>query len=181
MTAPGPAGPPASYPGPDGPAPQSGVPAPPPGPGAAPPFAAPPTEGRTMRMWIGLGVAALAVLLCCGGGTAAVIGLAVSGTEAINEQARAVVGDYLDAVIHDDFGKAYDLLCVDAQRRESPPEFERRVSAEPKIAAYQVGNVSVSDLVVPVDITYAGGNQDNLRASLDQDTQTGGLKVCGIN
>ncbi len=159
------------------------VPAPPPGPGVVPPFAAPPTEGRTIRMWLGLGVGALAVLLCCGGGTAAVVGLVISGTEAINEQARAVVGDYFDAVTHKEYDKAYDLLCDQLRQRESAPEFERRVAAEPEIASYRVGEtvVGTNEVTVPVDVTYSGGGQGNLRAALTQQSQTGTLKVCDVS
>lgn len=188
MTFPGPGGPPMPYPvtpGPEGapavyPAPY-GVPAPPPGPGVTPPFAAPPTEGRTMRMWIGLGVAGLAVLLCCGGGVAAVVGLTVAGTEAINEQARAVAGDYFEAVSNEEYDKAYDFLCDAAQRRESPREFEERVSEEPEIDSFLIGEVTVvSDLIVPVGVTYAGGGRDDLQVRLAQDGRTGALEICGI-
>ena len=36
-----------------------GVPAPPPGPGVAPPFAVPPRDRDSKRLWIGLGIAAI--------------------------------------------------------------------------------------------------------------------------
>lgn len=134
-----------------------------------------------MRMWLGLGVAALAVVLCCGGGTLALIGLGISATQAINEQARAVVGDYFDALRRDDFAEAYDLLCTDLQRRESPREFQRRQTAEPEITAVQIGTVSIADeLVVPVDVTYVGGRQDNLHVRLEQESD-GGLSICGVS
>lgn len=186
MTASGPAGPPyAVSPGygeaSGVPAPHD-VPAPPRGPGAAPPFAAPPTEGRTTRLWIGLGVAALGVLLCCGGGIAAVIGLGVTGMEAVKEQAHVVVGDYLDAVSDREYDKAYQLLCDDAQRRESPREFEQRASAEPQISDYRIGEAGLNNEVsVPVDVTYTGGGRDTLRFFLDQDSNTGAMEICGIN
>ncbi|GAB3985871.1 hypothetical protein GCM10027615_76860 [Plantactinospora veratri] len=159
----------------------STVPAPPPGPGAEPLFAAPPSEGRGARLWLGLGVAALAVVLFCGGGGAALVGLLISGSQALNEQARTVVTDYFDALDDGDFRKAYDLLCDSARQRESPAEFERRVSAEPEIDSFRIGDVSLtSELSVPVDVTYAGGGQDNLQALLDQDQRTGGLRVCDV-
>ncbi|MEE6310980.1 hypothetical protein V1634_29490 [Plantactinospora veratri] len=157
------------------------MPAPPPGPGAEPLFAAPPSEGRGARLWLGLGVAALAVVLFCGGGGAALVGLLISGSQALNEQARTVVTDYFDALDDGDFRKAYDLLCDSARQRESPAEFERRVSAEPEIDSFRIGDVSLtSELSVPVDVTYAGGGQDNLQALLDQDQRTGGLRVCDV-
>ncbi|MET8234414.1 hypothetical protein ABZS77_27450 [Micromonospora sp. NPDC005298] len=157
------------------------APAPPPGPGVAPPFAAPPTEGRRTRLWIGLGVGALAVLLCCGGGGAAVVGLAVTGVQAVREQGRTVTGDYYQALVEKNYGRAYDQLCDDAQRRESRAEFERRAAAEPQVAAFRVGDVDTINLVVPVDVTLAGGDREQQQVSLGQDGQTGGMEVCGVS
>ncbi|MBQ0980397.1 MULTISPECIES: hypothetical protein [Micromonospora] len=157
------------------------APAPPPGPGVAPPFAAPPTEGRRTRLWIGLGVGALAVVLCCGGGGTAVVGLAVSGVQAIREQARTVTGDYYQALVERDYGRAYEQLCDDAQRRESRPEFERRASAEPQVSAFRVGEVDTTSLTVPVDVTLAGGDREQQQVRLGQDGETGGVEVCGVS
>jgi hypothetical protein len=132
-----------------------------------------------MRLWFGIGVAALAVALVCGGGGAAVIGLLISSAQAINEQARAVVSDYFEAIGQDRFGQAYNLLCDSAKQRESPAEFARRVSAEPKIASYRVGDLLPNELSVPVDVTYVHGGQDRLRAVLEQDPSDG-LTICGF-
>ncbi|RLK11953.1 hypothetical protein DER29_5223 [Micromonospora sp. M71_S20] len=191
MTAPGPATPPAYPPSPGqqwaqppavpGPPGDPGVPAPPAGPGVTPPFAAPPTEGRNTRLWLGLGAGALAVLLCCGGGGAAVVGLAVTGVQAVREQGRTVSTDYYQALVERKYGAAYDQLCDDAQRRESRREFERRVAAEPQIADFRVGDVDAVSLTVPVDVTYAGGRQDRQEVTLGQDQQTGGMEVCGVS
>ncbi|MCG5443318.1 hypothetical protein ACIBEF_05655 [Micromonospora sp. NPDC050795] len=157
------------------------APAPPPGPGVAPPFAAPPTEGRRTRLWIGLGVGALAVVLCCGGGGTAVVGLAVSGVQAIREQARTVTGDYYQALVERNYGRAYDQLCDDAQRRESRPEFERRAAAEPQVTGFRVGEVDTTYLTVPVDVTLDGGDRERQQVSLGQDGQTGGVEVCEVS
>ncbi|MCX5067011.1 hypothetical protein OOJ91_14265 [Micromonospora lupini] len=157
------------------------APAPPPGPGVAPPFAAPPTEGRRKRLWIGLGVGALAVLLCCGGGGTAVVGLAVSGVQAVREQGRTVTDDYYQALVERNYGRAYDQLCDDAQRRESRPEFERRAAAEPQVTAFRVGEVDTNNLTVPVDVTLDGGGRERQQVSLGQDGQTGGMEVCGVS
>ncbi|MGS2617628.1 Rv0361 family membrane protein [Micromonospora sp. LZ34] len=189
MTASGPAAasPYPSLPGQEGAQPpavppaEHGAPVPPPGPGVAPPFAAPPTEGRRTRLWLGLGAGALAVLICCGGGGAAVVGLAVSGVQAVEEQGRTVSTDYYQALVERKYGQAYDQLCDDAQRRESRREFERRVAAEPQVAAYRVGEVDPSNLTVPVDVTFTGGRQERQQVVLGQDRQTGGLEVCGVN
>ncbi|WP_239095814.1 Rv0361 family membrane protein [Micromonospora lutea] len=168
---------------PSGPTPgaEQGVPVPPTGPGAAPPFAAPPTEGGRSRLWLGLGAGALALLLCCGGGGTAVVGLLVSGVQAIEEQGRTVSADYYRALSNGDYGQAYDQLCEDARRRESRQEFERRSAAEPQISSYRVGDVDTTTLTVPVEVTYSGGGQERQQVVLAQDPQTGGMEVCGVN
>ncbi|RKN42824.1 hypothetical protein D7223_21895 [Micromonospora endolithica] len=158
-----------------------GVPAPPVGPGVAPPFAAPPTEGRNTRLWLGLGAGALAALICCGGGGAAVVGLAVTGVQAVEEQGRAASADYYEALVQRRYGAAYDQLCESAQRRESRRDFERRVGDEPQVAQFTVGQVDTTTLTVPVDVTFAGGGRERQQVTLEQDRQTGGMEVCGIN
>jgi hypothetical protein len=157
------------------------VPPPPPGPGVAPPFAAPPIEGRNVRIWIGLGVAGLAALLCCGGGTAAFVGLILTSTEALNEQARTVVGDYLDALKEEEYAEAYRLLCDEAQDDESQGEFADRVSREPDIVSYTLHDMLIADFTLEADVRYAGGSGDSLRFVLVQDQRTGELEVCGID
>jgi hypothetical protein len=142
---------------------------------------APPIEGRTARIWIGLGVAGLAVLLCCGGGTAAVVGLMLTGTEALNERGRMVVREYLDAVSDDDFHTAYRLLCDDAQEDETESEFADRVSREPDIVSYTLHDLQVTDLTLEAQVRYAGGSEDSLRFLLAQDRNTGELEVCGVD
>lgn len=156
------------------------APPPPPGPGVAPPFAAPPIEGRTARIWIGLGIAGLAVLLCCGGGTAAVVGLMLTGTEALNERARTVVSEYLDAVRDDDFRTAYRLLCDDAQDEETESEFAERVAREPDILSYTLHDLQLNEFTLEADVRYAGGSEDSLQFLLAQDQDTGELEVCGV-
>ncbi|MFC4150408.1 hypothetical protein ACFO0M_29495 [Micromonospora mangrovi] len=157
------------------------MPSPPAGPGVAPPFAAPPTEGGRRRLWLGLGVGALAVLLCCGGGGAAVVGLAVTNVQAVEEQGRAVTDDYYQALVEKDWRKAYDKLCDTAQQRESRPEFERRVAAEPQIASYRVGPVNPNTLTVPVNVVFSGGDRNLQQVTLAPDQQTGGMEVCGVS
>ena len=120
------------------------APAPPPGPGVVPPFAAPPVEGRNSRLWVGLGIGGAFALLCCGGGIAALIALTVASGEAFNEQARVVIGDYLDAVEKREYGDAYDMLCEREQQAESRSQFEARVATEPRISSYQVGEFNTA-------------------------------------
>ncbi|MFY1637032.1 hypothetical protein ACN27F_27770 [Solwaraspora sp. WMMB335] len=132
-------------------------------------------------MWIGLGVATLALVLCCGGGTVALAGLIVTGSQAVNEQAQVAVDEYFQAVSEQDYARAYGLLCAEAQRRESAGDFADRLEEEPEIDSYEVGQASVtSRVVVPVEVTYATGRRETLRVSLNQDTDTAELEVCGI-
>jgi hypothetical protein len=191
MTVPVPAGPPSftAPSGPVGPSAPGGpavpigpwAPQPPAGPGAVPPFAAPPTEGRTHRLWLGIGAAALGVLFFCGGGGTLLVGLAVAGMQAVEEQARATVNDYFDAVLEGRYAEAYGLLCDEVQQRESRREFERRVRAEPQIDDYEVGEVRLAEEIhVPVDVTYVSGGSEALDVRLVQDSTTGRMEVCGI-
>lgn len=204
MTAPGPAAPsphpsvpgpqdgtaPPAAPGPaagaappavPGPPPGPGVPNPPAGPGVAPPFAAPPVEGRRTRLWLGLGAGAFALVLCCGGGGAAVIGLLVTGVQAIDEQGRAASTDYYQALVEREYGAAYDQLCPQARQQMSRREFERRSASAPQVTSFQVGEVDQNDLTVSVDVTLSGGDRDHQRVNLEQNQQTGQLEVCGVS
>lgn len=163
------------------PAPPSLAASPPVGPGVTPPFAAPPTEGRTLRLWLALGVAGLAAVLCCGAGGTALVGLLITSTEAFNEQVEAVAGDYYDAVADKRYQEAYDLLCDDLRDSESAQRFAERMSREP-IRSYRVGDARIAaDLTVPVDLTYADGDQETVEVTMAQDTGTGDLEVCGFD
>ena len=147
-----------------------------------PPFAAPPTEGRTKRLWLGLGAAGLFVLLCCGGGAAAIGGLTVVGVRAIDEQARVVVTDYVEALQSAEYGEAYALLCDARQRAQTASDFARTESLAPRIDRFQVHSTETGsrDIIVPVDVTYATGSSSTLSFVMAQDTGTGGLEVCGV-
>lgn len=155
----------------------------PPGPGVQPPFAAAPIEGRTTRMWWGLGVAGAALAVCCGGGLLAFGGFVITGTQALNEQADRVVGDYLDAVIAEDWDRAYDRLCDRDQRAESLEEFARREARAPEIQSYELGDLDLTrpELRLPVDLTYTEGGTERVEVPLEQDTSTGELEVCGFD
>jgi hypothetical protein len=146
-----------------------------------PPFAAPPSEGRTARVWLGLGVAGLAVVLCCGVGIASVVGLVVTGTAALNEQAHRAVEDYLQAVGAGRYGQAYRLLCRELRVRQSQREFTEQVSAQPRVREYELLRTRMGqdgDAVVPARVTYTNQTtpvQINYRV-----TQEGAeIRFCG--
>jgi hypothetical protein len=166
-----------AYPAPAGP---PVVPPPPPGPGVQPPFPAPPVEGKGKRIGWSLGIGAGVLLLICGGGIAAVIGLAASMTGALNEQAHKAVTQYLTALDAKQYGKAYALLCRQAKDDETPAEFQDRVGAMQPIQDYRLGDLDLLNLSVPVDATYANGDTAELEAYLGQNRDTGGFEVCDV-
>jgi hypothetical protein len=159
-----------------------GPPDPPRGPGVHPPFPAPPVEGRGLRIGLGLGIGAAVALLVCGGGVAAVIGLGVSMTSALNEQAHVVIGDYLTAIEQKKFDEAYAMQCADEQERLTQSEFVAGEQAADAITAHSIGDLDLAgvDLAVPVTVTYAGGQTGSVQVHLAQSSDTGQLEVCGV-
>jgi hypothetical protein len=156
------------------------VPAPPPGPGVYPPFPAPPVEGKGKRIGLGLGIGAGVLVLVCGGGLAALIGIAASASGSLQERAHTAVSQYLDALHDEKYDKAYQLLCNDARKDESPGEFRNRVAAMEPIESYTLGKFSVVTMSVPVEATYEGGGVSELEAYLGQDPDTGAFEVCDL-
>jgi len=156
------------------------VPAPPPGPGVQPPFPAPPVEGKGKRIGWGLGIGAGVVLLICGGGVAALIGLGTSVQGALDEQAHAAVDDYLEALEARLYDDAYGQLCAQARRAESASEFRTRIEGGQRITDWRLGALDTITMTVPVDATYEDGQRDQLEASLDQNTSTGAFEVCEL-
>jgi len=156
------------------------VPAPPQGPGVQPPFPAPPVEGRGRRIGLGLGIGALVVVLVCGGGVAALIGLGTSMQGALQERADAAVRGYLNAVRDGRYDAAYGKLCDQAQRRETRAEFRSRVAAEQPISSYELGRLNMVNASVPVSVSYADGRTAQLDAYLGQDQDTGEFEVCEL-
>lgn len=155
----------------------------PPGPGVQPPFAAPPIEGRTARRWLGLGVAAAVLVMCCGIGGVALGGLLVTMIPALNEQAQRAVGDYLEALADQNWRRAYELRCEADQQAESLAEFTDRVSDRPLITDYDLGDLDYLDvqgdqLRLPAELTYADGTRVVQDFPLVPDPQTGRLEVC---
>ena len=173
--------PPAAQPGPP-PPPPSPVPEPPPGPGVHPPFPAPPVEGKGLRIGLGLGIGAAVVLLVCGGGIAAVIGLASSMTSALDEQAHVVIGDYFEAIEARKYDEAYGMLCSSERERQTQAEFVSGEQSANQITDHRVGRLDLTavDLAVPVDVTYADGQSGTVEVYLEQSTDTGQFQVCGV-
>jgi hypothetical protein len=157
---------------------QREVMAPPPGPGVQPPFVVAPIEGRRARTWLSLGVAGGLLAACCGVGGVAIGGLLVFGAEAVNEQAQRAVRDYLAALAEEEWEQAYELRCEDDRGRESLNDFARRQLQQPQIDEYEVGDLDVAEMTVPVRVTYADDSGAQLTVPVEQD-ETGQFEVCG--
>jgi hypothetical protein len=156
------------------------VPAPPQGPGVYPPFPAPPVEGKGKRLGWSIGISAGVVVLVCGLGLTALIGVELASRGSYQEKADLAVSSYLNAVRAGKLDQAYNLLCDDAQDNESPAEFRARVSAEPVITEYHMGDFDVFTGTMPVDATYDDGSSGQLEAYLGVDSKTGTFEVCEI-
>jgi len=151
----------------------------PPGPGARPPFVAAPTEGSNVRLWWGLGTGALAVLICCGGGLALMVGLIVTGVRAVEDQAQQTVTRYLDALERGKFPEAYDLVCDEMRKRYDLDEFESLEREVVTSTGYTLGELDVDTLQMPVRLRYPSGPERSVTYQLAQDSSTGHIEVCG--
>lgn len=160
-----------------------GAPLPPRGPGVRPPFSAAPVEGRTIRLWLGLGIGGAVLALCCGAGIASLGGLLVVGVEAVNEQAQRAVGDYFDAEIEGDWERAYQQRCGQDQQAETLQQFTQRVSALPRVESYELGEVDITgaELRLPTRVEYEDGRSERLLVPVEQNPETGLLEVCGLD
>ncbi len=149
------------------------------GPGVIPPFVAPPREGVKRRRWIGLGIAAAIVALCCGGGGAGLFGLLVTIKNQRYSDATTVVTNYLNDRAHSHYATAYQLLCVGLKEEYTLPEFTAQVVDDPILdfvvsEPFQNG----SDLLVPVNINYVSGDHASAEYDVVVDAD-GSSRVCG--
>jgi hypothetical protein len=129
---------------------------------------------------MGLGIGGGVLVLACGGGLAALIGLGTLMTNAFNEQADVVVGDYLEDLEAKRYAEAYDSLCAEERAATTEAEFTGRVQTQEPITDWNVGEVNLTTLSVPVDVTYADGRTAQLQADLGQSTETGGFELCSL-
>ncbi|MEV0272164.1 MAG: hypothetical protein HOV71_14975 [Hamadaea sp.] len=151
----------------------------PPGPGARPPFVAAPTEGSTTRLWWGLGTGAAALLLFCGGGIALLVGLAITGVRAVEDQANQTVTRYLDALERGKPAEAYDLVCEEMRKRYDLDEFQALERDVTTSTGYTLGEVDLNTLQMPVQLEYASGPDRSVTYQLTQNSSTGHIEICG--
>lgn len=171
---------PPAVPGVPPPPPLPGVPPPPPGPGVHPPFVAPPTDGARQRRLLALGLAGAAALLLCVGGLFGIGGLFVFGSQAILDQARTAVTDYLTDLQNGDYPAAYARLCDAEQQRLGQDRFVRSQQTQPRITSFEVGEPQLTSTVaVPATVRYTSGSSTSIRYLMEQDSSTGEFEVCG--
>jgi hypothetical protein len=125
------------------------------GPGVTPPFTVPPTDRDSRSVWIGLGVTALVLVLCCVGGLVGVGVLFAGGVREAKTQARQTVEEYLGALRRSDYRGAYHLLCESRTQDESLATFTRRSQQDP-VTGFTTGAVTDanSELVVAATVQY---------------------------
>jgi hypothetical protein len=158
---------------------ESGMPVLPTGPGVTPPFPAPPTDRNRRGLWIGLGVGALVLVLCCGGGLFGVGVVLVNGTDQVKRQAANTVDQYYGALVTRDYEQAYGLLCPAITQGMSAEEFVTRERRNLHPVQYSVGAAELGNaIVVPTTVTYEGGAVTQRRIRVQQ-AGSGTLKVCG--
>ncbi|GAA1772429.1 hypothetical protein [Luedemannella helvata] len=156
------------------------VPPPPRGPGVQPPFVAPPTDGVRKRRWIGIGLIAGVLALCCVGTVAGFTSLAVLGTRVIAQQEKTAVREYLTALQAEDYPEAYRLLCDRLRATQSLESFTAEQSAKPGIASFEVGAPAANSLEVPATVHYADGTDVSYNFQLEQNRKTAEFFVCGV-
>ncbi|NJC71064.1 hypothetical protein HC031_15285 [Planosporangium thailandense] len=178
---PGAAGGPVGPGGPGGPSGPGGEGAPPPpqGPGVTPPFTAPPADRNRRGLWIGLGIGALVLILCCVGGIAGFGLLAVGTSRQIQADATKVVRGYLDALENGEYDTAYSYLCSDLKGRVTSTQFAQVQERRPRPVGYDIHQVQIGNaIIVPVDVRYEDGSAALRTFELRQEPGGSELRIC---
>jgi hypothetical protein len=155
-----------------------GVPAPPQGPGVAPPFAVPPRDRDSKRLWIGLGIGGALLVLCCVGGIAGIGVLAAGGDSIARSQATSVVRTFLEAIQEEKYADAYAELCDEVAERVSLADFERRYRSD-RLDSFEVGQVTPTNTTIVVDASLHWRDRGTVAASYTLVPATPVLKICG--
>ena len=142
------------------------------------PFAAAPRE-RNPRVWIGIGVLATLLVLCCGGGVAGVFGFGVYQQKQISHAADT----FLVAVEHRQYARAYQLQCDQARQQESESEFVGRLRNQPRLVSHELSTPQAyqgSAYEVPASLRYADGQVQHAEIIVVTTSTGGGWRVCGM-
>lgn len=156
--------------------PDSTVPA---GPGVLPPFAAPPSDGNLRRMWLGLVIGFVVLVVCCGAGAAGLVVLGGGLEASVRGKAQAVVSEYMIDWQKGDYPGAYQLLCAEDQQSTSLSAFSSQLEQN-QVESFRVGTAvtTSSDIAVPVRATYTNGasRTSNYFVAIEGD---GNAYLCG--
>jgi hypothetical protein len=144
------------------------------------PFATPPTERDRKRLWIGLGVGAALLLLCCGGGVFGIGTLVVSRTNALRSEAVSVVQQYLTDLRTANFAGAYRLLCSPLQGTMTQAEYTSRERARPRVTDFTVGPTSFSgsEVLVMASVQTEDGVARHPTFALIAEGDPPALRIC---
>jgi hypothetical protein len=144
------------------------------------PFATPPTERDRKRLWIGLGVGAALLVLCCGGGAFGIGALVVARTDALRSEGATVVRQYLDGLRDGNYRHSYSLLCSDLRGAISLGSYTSQKEREPRVVSYQLyePQLTGAGVVVDADVTVSGGSLDHRTFDLVEDAEAGALRIC---
>ena len=156
------------------------VPPPPAGPGVQAPFATPPTERDRKRLWIGLGVGAALLVVCCGGGAFGFGALLVNRAGALRTEAVAVVRQYLNDLRAESYSSAYRLLCSDLRNNMNQAEFTSREHDRPRVVQFAIGSASLSgsQVLVPAEVVGEDGSTRHPTFALVEEDQPAALRIC---
>ncbi len=149
------------------------------GPGVQAPFPAPPNEGGGARLGWALGIAGAAVVLCCGGGLAVLLGFGITQVAALNEQAHVVVGQYLDDLRDEKYDDAYKLLCDQEQAHLTRERFESLEKGRTPLRDYSIGEFDINTGKLPVTERYRDGTSEQVTYTFATDPKTAQLEICG--
>jgi len=148
-----------------------------------PPFAAPPSDRNTKGLWIGLGVGALVLVLCCVGGVAGLYFLGSTASRQLDAQARTVAAKYLDAWRDGDYRAAYDQLCAKTKSQFTRGQYVERLQSGPELRSYRITGVAstATPVVVDVDGVFDNGGR---AVTMDLNRVSSGstdLAVCAVH
>lgn len=160
----------------------TGPPGPPPGPGVQVPFGAPPSERDRRRMWIGLGVSAALLVLCCGGGALGFGTFVVQTSRSLLRQATSVVTTYLGALRDGDYSTAYNQLCTSLQSNISLGQFRVSQQGLPRVLSFTLDQPQDqgSSIVVGAEVVRESGPQSVTFDLAQQGTTLTALKICRV-
>jgi hypothetical protein len=145
------------------------------------PFATPPTERDRKRLWLGLGIGAALLVVCCGGGVVGLGALVVNRTDALRTEASRVVTEYLSDLSGEHYDSAYRLLCGSLRGAMTESQFADRQDSGPRVARFAITSTTISgaEVVVGVAVTGDDGTSRYRTLTLVEEGDPPALHVCG--